>query len=41
MKVGAVLFLAFVMPFGWLVLAGMAGKHMLKSYRRRQAAFAR
>ena len=37
MKLGAVLFLAFVMPLGWLVLAGMAGRHMLKAYRRRFA----
>jgi hypothetical protein len=35
MKLGAILFLAFVMPFGFFVLAGMAGRHMLKAYRRR------
>jgi len=35
MKLGAILFLAFVMPFGIFVLAGMAGRHMLKAYRRR------
>ena len=37
MKLGAILFLAFIMPFGFFVLAGMAGRHLLKAYRRRPA----
>lgn len=41
MKVGAVLFLALVMPFGVLVLAGMLVKYTVKSIRQRQLAIAR
>ena len=41
MKLGALLFLALVMPFGLFVLAGMAVKHVVRSMRMRQVTAVR
>ncbi len=40
MKTGTVLFVAVVVPFGSLLLAGMLLRHMLVVYRRRRYATA-